>query len=98
MPALKKPYNIKEISDVELEAEFMRRYNEDLTAGDFTPEQMAMIFREMASVEHSRELLKSIIKADRVRFFNAPVEGQAVVRGATARTIWMVKMMQNPKK
>lgn len=93
MSTLKKP-TLKEIPDIELEAELLRRYREDLTAQDLTPEQTDLLFKDLGRVENFDNFLRTVIAADRLRYFNAAADQQFYVKGATMRTIWLLKSIQ----
>lgn len=92
-----KKYILNKISDSELNAEFLRRYNLDILADDLSPEQVNSVFMDLSSVENIDLLLKSILKKDRVRYFNAQIETQPVIKGAYMRTIWLLKAIREKR-
>ena len=88
---MKIDFNIKDIPTEDLEKEYLRRYSEDITATDVPPEIADKIFADLGSAEMFDTLLKSILKADRVRYFNAAPDQQGMVRGAFMRTLYLLK-------
>lgn len=86
-----RQYFLKRATQSEIEAEFLLRYSDDIHADEISPEQESIIMADIGNVPNIDELIKSILKKDRVRFFNSPVESQGMVKGAFMRTVWLLK-------
>src|SRR3990167_10040556 len=78
----------------ESEQKFLEKYRDDLFADTLTPSETKLVFKDLAGIEGIDEFLKSIIKNDRVIYFNASKETQDQVKGACLRTIWLLRSIQ----
>lgn len=92
-----KNYILKHISDDELNREFLYRYSADILADDVTPETASIVLMDLASTQNIDLYLKSILKKDRVRYFNAQPLEQPVIKGAYMRTIWLLKAIRDKR-
>lgn len=86
-----KKITIKDFTDDQIEAEFLARYRKDIYDDTTAPEVLEVIFKDLGSVENIDILFKHLVAKDMYRFFNTPVEGQAVVRGAVLRTQYLLQ-------
>lgn len=93
-----KNYILKKSSDQALEAEFLRRQNEDLLADDVPQEVADLILKDLSEIDKIDLLLKSMLKKDRAHYFNATPETQQLVKGAFMRTIWLLKQIRSQRK
>lgn len=82
-----------------LEEAFVKRYKEDIESEEqYSESDQRKIFDDLSRVEGYSEFLRWVLKRDRIRYFNAPKDGQDVVRGAFMRTLWQLKSLKRPKK
>ena len=78
--------------------EFIKAYEEDIFAGDLTDKEVDRIFIDVSGIDGIQDLLRSILKKDRVRFFNSHPNDQPVIRGAFLRTMWLLQRMKKAVK
>lgn len=85
---------LKLVSDEKIAKEYAYRFEEDASADLFTQEQYDAVFSEIAKVEGVSELFRSILKKDRIRYFNAPEASQGQIKGAFMRMLWFLKNLK----
>lgn len=93
-----KKWLLNSLSDEQVELEYQHRFKEDMDTLDYDEELKNQVMSEMAGVHNIDDLLKAILKRDRVRYFNVPIESQQSVKGAFMRTLWLLKMIREQRK
>ena len=85
---------LKLISSENIEREYLSRFTEDNTKESLSEEERAVIMGDISKVENIESLLLDILKKDRIRFFNAPIESQGVIKGGFLRILWLLKELR----
>ena len=86
------------LTDKEIETEFLKRYNEDILTEEIEEKEEKRILDDLKKIEGIEDFLKSILKKDRIRFFNSPKETQDVIRGSFVRTLWLLTQTRSNNK
>lgn len=82
-----------------LERFLFKGFKEDMYADGITPEELVLFFKDLSRIDKIDEILKSIIKRDRVAYFNASNnEEREKVRGAFYRVLWLLREIRNQRK
>lgn len=89
---------IKLVGDKVIENEYLSRFIEDVNIDSLGKEACDLVVQEMAKVENIDDFLLTSIKKDRVRYFNAPQDAQGQIKGASLRTIWLLKEIRNSRE
>ena len=82
---------------VKIEKYLFDKYSEDLIAESYDEKSVKEICQDIGKIQGVEEMLKSILKKDRVRYFNADPSSQGSIKGAFYRTLWLLKMIQQEK-
>lgn len=89
---------LDKVSFEDLEKEYLKRFKEDIHYEYIDEKQANEIYYDMSRVEDIDRLLESLIKSDRIRFFNSTSEQQEVVRGGFSRTIYLLKNIRKSRE
>ena|SRR3990167_6737484 len=82
-----------------LEKYLFESFKEDVYSDGITPEELIQFFKDISRVEKVDEVFKSIIKRDRVAYFNASTnEEREKIRGAFYRTLWLLRELRSQRK
>ena len=73
-------------------------FTEDIFAEDLDKAQIDFVFKKISEIEGIDEFIKSVLKQDRIRYFNAPVESQQYIKGAFSRFLWLLTSVRNIRK
>lgn len=80
------------------EINFLEKYTDDLFAETLTKKEQNEVFKDLSKIDGLEDFLKSIVKNDRITYFNSPKEAQDQVKGACYRTIWLLRGIQALKQ
>jgi len=72
-------------------------FDEDKDADKIDVEQTKLFFKDLSGVENIDDILKSMLKADRIRYFNAPPESQNQIKGAFNRTLYWLNEIRKAR-
>jgi hypothetical protein len=82
-----------------LEEEISKRFIGDINATELKDFQIETVLSDMSKVPNIEDFLKSTMKADKNRFFNASDDkSRDMVRGAYSRTLWLLKSIVKMNK
>src|SRR3990167_5189728 len=74
-----------------LEKEFLARFKEDFDIEALDSEANALVIKDLSKIEDIDGFLLTLLKADRLKYFNSVPESQSLIKGAFLRTLWLLK-------
>lgn len=76
---------------------FWKNYKSNLNVESFTDKETERIIKDMGMVEDAKELFKTMMAGDKIRYFYARIEKQERIKGEYFRTLYLLKSMQDIK-
>lgn len=86
-----KKYILGLFSSSELEHEVLSRFHDDFHVDTLTKDEINVVVSDISNIQNIEDYLLTILKNDRIRYFNTPKESQDLIRGAFLRTMWQLK-------
>lgn len=75
---------------------FWKFHKPDWDTSIFPMEVSDVLFIELRKVEHLPEFLRTLLKADRIRYFNAPDDkSRDIIKGEYIRTMYLLKSLKS---
>ena len=89
---------IKLLDNKDIENEYLSRFTEDISMDSLDKEAGDILLQEISRIENIDEYLTTVIKKDRVRYFNSPKESLDLIKGAALRAIWLLKEIRGKRE